>query len=211
MPLSPQLTFSIVALCNHLSRSLVRKVRLRQEDSLVSTLRAKIWQVKSPAWAQSAGNAASSSSSCSFSIGTLRVARIWPTLGPAWGPRCPRPAGLQFLVLLSAIQHPLGGPSFPSMLQKLAVQDCPAAKPCQQRQPRFDPGEFCLGAPYWCGQGKDPQAGPCARGLGLSSKRGPLLHRQQISSLKSKLLCFSAVAKVTRKTCPAERQHPIVS
>ncbi|KAG8144813.1 hypothetical protein E2320_013231, partial [Naja naja] len=29
-----KLTYSIVALCNHLSRSLVRKVRLMQEDSL---------------------------------------------------------------------------------------------------------------------------------------------------------------------------------
>uniref|UniRef100_A0A670ZIS7 Death associated protein kinase 2 n=1 Tax=Pseudonaja textilis TaxID=8673 RepID=A0A670ZIS7_PSETE len=46
-----KLTYSIVALCNHLSRSLVRKVRLMQEDSLVSRLSAKSWQVKSPTWA----------------------------------------------------------------------------------------------------------------------------------------------------------------
>ena len=38
--LFPQLSFSIVSLCNHLTRSLMKKVHLRTSEDLVSTCRA---------------------------------------------------------------------------------------------------------------------------------------------------------------------------
>lgn len=199
VPRSPQLTYSIVALCNHLSRSLVRKVRLMQEDGLVSTLSAKSWQVKSPTWAPRAASASSSS------IEILRGARTWPTLGP----RCPRPAGLHFLALLSAVQHLLGDSRFPSMSQKLVVQ--------QNSVSSGNPGlilvrSFARG--LLAGLAKEE-----ALGLVLGHV-GWIVLRERTSSPPAAglqpedrtALCFSAVAKVTtKKTCPAERRHPVVS
>lgn len=39
----PQLSFSIVSLCNHLTRSLMKKVHLRTSEDLVSPCRALCW------------------------------------------------------------------------------------------------------------------------------------------------------------------------
>lgn len=39
----PQLSFSIVSLCNHLTRSLMKKVNLRPDESLVSKCSAFFW------------------------------------------------------------------------------------------------------------------------------------------------------------------------
>lgn len=39
----PQLSFSIVSLCNHLTRSLMKKVHLRPDDSLVNKSSAFFW------------------------------------------------------------------------------------------------------------------------------------------------------------------------
>lgn len=39
----PQLSFSIVSLCNHLTRSLMKKVHLRPDENLVGKCRALFW------------------------------------------------------------------------------------------------------------------------------------------------------------------------
>lgn len=39
----PQLSFSIVSLCNHLTRSLMKKVHLRPEENLVGKGSALFW------------------------------------------------------------------------------------------------------------------------------------------------------------------------